>query len=103
MGAALKAFYDATALMGMADKVTTFTLSDFARTMRGNTVGGTDHAWGNHHFILGGAVQGQALYGEFPTLIASGPDDAGADGLCQAADGIRQLTVTGVQTCALPI
>jgi uncharacterized protein (DUF1501 family) len=80
VGAALRAFYDATVVMGMADKVTTFTLSDFARTMRANTAGGTDHAWGNHHLILGGAVRGQSFYGQFPTLIAGGPDDASGEG-----------------------
>ena len=80
LGAALKAFYDATAAMGIAEQVTTFTLSDFARTMRVNTVGGTDHAWGNHHLIMGGAVHGRTMYGQLPQLIAGGPDDVGNEG-----------------------
>jgi uncharacterized protein (DUF1501 family) len=80
LGAALKAFYEATVALGIADKVTTFTLSDFARTMQVNTVGGTDHAWGNHHMIMGGAVRGRMLYGQLPQLTAGGPDDIGNEG-----------------------
>jgi uncharacterized protein (DUF1501 family) len=80
LGAALKAFYDSTVAMGIADQVTTFTLSDFARTMQVNTVGGTDHAWGNHHLIMGGAVHGRTMYGQLPQLTAGGPDDAGNEG-----------------------
>ena len=80
LGAALKAFHDATEALGVVDRVTTFTLSDFARTLKTNTGGGTDHAWGNHHLIMGGAVRGQRSYGVFPTLVAGGPDDAGNEG-----------------------
>ena len=80
LGAALKAFHDATEALGVADRVTTFTMSDFARTLKPNTGGGTDHAWGNHHLIMGGAVRGQRSYGVFPTLVAGGPDDAGNEG-----------------------
>ena len=60
LGPALKAFHDATQLLGVADQVTTFTLSDFGRTFQPASGAGTDHAWGNHHFILGGAVRGGA-------------------------------------------
>ena len=55
---ALRSFYDATVQLGVANNVTTFTLSDFGRTLQPNSNAGTDHAWGNHHFILGGAVRG---------------------------------------------
>ena len=65
---ALGAFYDATVEIGIADAVTTFTMSEFSRTL--NTDGdGTDHAWGGNQFVMGGAVAGQRLYG---TLAASG-------------------------------
>lgn len=78
VGAAIKAFHDETVAQGIADKVTTFTLSDFGRTFQpagsGGAVG-TDHAWGNHQFIVGGAVQGGRTYGAYPTLQRGGPDD----------------------------
>lgn len=64
---ALDAFYAATSQLGVADKVTAFTLSDFGRTLQPSG-SGTDHGWGNHHMILGGAVQGGRLYGRFPLM-----------------------------------
>jgi uncharacterized protein (DUF1501 family) len=57
-----------------AQRVTAFTCSDFGRTFPGNGQG-SDHGWGSHHLILGGAVQGQKTYGKFPTLAVNGPDD----------------------------
>jgi uncharacterized protein (DUF1501 family) len=83
---ALKAFYDETVAQGIAADVTTFTMSDFNRTFNpaGSGSGvGSDHAWGGHHFVLGGSVLGGDFYGQptangsiFPTLVNSGPDDA---------------------------
>ena len=57
-----------------AQKVTAFTCSDFGRTFPANGQG-SDHGWGSHHLIMGGAVQGQKTYGAFPTLAVGGPDD----------------------------
>ncbi len=72
----VKAFYDATAELGVANQVTTFTASDFGRTF--NTNGdGSDHGWGSHHFIVGGAVKGGDIYGRMPDFSLNGPDDAG--------------------------
>jgi uncharacterized protein (DUF1501 family) len=55
-------------------RVTTFTCSDFGRTFPSNGQG-TDHGWGSHHLIMGGAVNGKKTYGKFPTLAVKGPDD----------------------------
>jgi len=76
---AISAFYAATVELGVQDKVTTFTMSDFGRTLQpagsGVATVGTDHAWGNHQLIAGGAVLGHTLYGAYPTLRLGGPDD----------------------------
>jgi uncharacterized protein (DUF1501 family) len=59
---ALKMFYDATASMGVADQVTTMTMSDFGRTIKSNGAG-SDHGWGGHYFVLGGKVKGGKILG----------------------------------------
>ena len=73
---AMSAFYAATVELGVADKVTTFTASDFGRTLSGNN-DGSDHGWGSMHFMMGGAVKGQKFYGVAPAVASNGPDDVG--------------------------
>ncbi|MDH3692689.1 MAG: DUF1501 domain-containing protein, partial [Gammaproteobacteria bacterium] len=70
------AFYNATVELGVSDSVTTFTQSDFGRTLTSNG-DGTDHAWGGIQLITGDAVRGRALYGTYPQLVIGGPDDVG--------------------------
>lgn len=75
---AMKAFYDASVELGIQNNVTTFTLSDFGRTLQPAGSGaavGSDHAWGNHHLIMGGSVRGGNFFGTYPTLALGGPDD----------------------------
>ncbi len=70
----MNAFYNATVELGVEQSVTTFTASDFGRTLPTNG-GGSDHGWGSHQFVMGGSVIGNRLYGSFPTLAVNGPDD----------------------------
>lgn len=73
---AMRAFYDTTVALGVADKVTSFTASDFGRTLQSND-DGSDHGWGSHHFVMGGAVKGQRFYGTPPAIGNGTADDVG--------------------------
>jgi len=103
----MSAFYQATQELGVANEVTTFTLSEFSRTLEPGSNGGSDHAWGAHQLILGGAVKGNAIYGKFPTLVLSGPDDADQNGRWIPTTALDQYAATlatwfGVGAANLP-
>jgi uncharacterized protein (DUF1501 family) len=106
LGESLKSFHAAMGELGVADRVTTFTASDFGRTLTSNG-DGSDHGWGSHHFILGGAVQGGRFYGRLPEVAVNGPDDVG-QGRLLPTTSVDQLAATlatwmGVNTSDLPM
>lgn len=74
---AIASFYAATVELGVAQQVTTFTASDFGRTLTSNG-DGSDHGWGGHHFIVGGSVKGGSIYGNYPTVALRTAEDLGS-------------------------
>jgi uncharacterized protein (DUF1501 family) len=106
VGNAMADFYQATADLGIANTVTTFTASDFNRTFASNAKG-SDHAWGSHQLILGGAVQGGQMYGSMPVLQPNGPDDTGSRGSWIPTTSVDEMAATlatwfGVSATDLP-
>jgi len=104
---AMSAFYEATLELGVVNNVTTFTLSEFSRTLEPGSNGGTDHAWGSHQLIMGGAVKGNSVYGTFPTVALGGPDDADQNGRWIPTTALDQYGATlatwfGVNNADLP-
>lgn len=89
---ALSAFAMATLDLGLASQVTTFTQSEFNRTTQSNGTG-TDHAWGSHQIVLGGAVQG-GTYGAMPNFILDGDHDASNRGVWIPTIGTVQFGAT---------
>src|SRR5512134_1364155 len=80
VNAAVDAFYQWLQQLQMENNVTLFTASDFGRTLTSNG-DGSDHGWGAHHFVVGGAVQGGTIYGTFPQVTFSTPEDVGQGSL----------------------
>jgi uncharacterized protein (DUF1501 family) len=104
---AVLAFYQATQEMGISQSVTTFTASEFGRTLNPSGTDGSDHAWGNHHFIMGGGVQGGKFYGTFPSLVLGSENDANQRGTLIPTTSISQYGATlaqwfGVSAANLP-
>jgi len=103
---ALKSFYDATVEMGVANQVTAFTASDFGRTLANNG-DGSDHGWGSHHFVVGGAVQGGRFWGTLPQTAVNGTEDVG-QGRLLPTTSVDQMAATlatwmGVSATDLPL
>ena len=94
VGAAMKSFYDATTALGVANNVTSFTLSDFGRTFKPAAGGGSDHAWGNHHLVMGGAVKGGVMYGAFPEHRLGGTSDVSSEGRWLPTTSVDQYAST---------
>jgi len=92
---ALNAFYAATVELGLAEKVTTFTASDFGRTLSSNS-DGSDHGWGSHHFVMGGAVKGGRFYGTAPHVSIDTDDQVG-QGRLLPTTGVDQFGATIAQ------
>jgi len=103
----MSSFYQATQELGVPNQVTSFTVSEFGRTLEPGSNGGSDHAWGGHQLILGGAVKGNAIYGTFPTLALGGPNDADQNGRWIPTTALDQYAATlaawfGVSAANLP-
>lgn len=90
---AIIAFYAATQEMGLEENITTFTASEFGRTLTVNG-DGTDHGWGNHHFVVGGAVNGGEVYGTVPPYEIGHEQDAGSG---------RLIPTTSIEQFAAPL
>lgn len=113
---AMRAFYDEMVVQGLSDKVTQFTMADFSRTFNPASSGaivGSDHAWANYHFVVGGGVTASDFYGinttngtPFPSLVFNGPDDAdsgsGARGRWIPTTSVEQYAATLARWYGLP-
>lgn len=93
MSAGIADFYQATADLGVADQVTLFTASDFNRTYSSNGKG-SDHAWGSHQIVVGGAVRGGRMFGAMPVLQSNGPDDTGSRGSWIPTTSVDEYSAT---------
>lgn len=94
LDASMSAFYDATLEMQVERQVVTFTESEFGRTLQPSSGAGTDHAWGSHHLVLGGAVKSADVHGEFPLLALQGPEDVTGRGVWVPSISLDQYGAT---------
>jgi uncharacterized protein (DUF1501 family) len=101
LSASLGAFYDATEELGMADQVTAFTDTEFNRSLQPEGTG-TGHGWGGHQIVIGGAVRGGDVYGEFPVMALGGPSDAGRDGAWRPTISDDQYAATIARWVGVP-
>ena len=106
MSQAMRAFYEEMIVQGLGDKVTQFTMSDFSRTFnpaQSGAIVGSDHAWANHHFVVGGGITASDFYGmntsngtPYPSLVFNGPDDADSNATARG----RWIPTTSVEQYA---
>jgi len=94
---AVLAFYQATQELAVDSNVTTFTASEFGRTLSPSGADGSDHAWGNHHFVIGTGVKGGQFFGSFPLLALGGSNDAGTRGVLIPTTAVDQYGATLAQ------
>jgi len=97
---AMSAFYNALSELGMDNNVTTFTASDFGRTLDSNGQG-SDHSWGAHHLIMGRAVRGNETYGIWPETVLRGPNDVGRGSLLPTTS-VEQYAATLAKWFGVP-
>ena len=104
LGNAISAFDESISAAGMDLDVTTFSMSDFGRTLRPASGAGTDHAWGNHWFVMGGAVAGGQVLGKFPSLVLGGAEDGdpGRGGRHVPSTSTDQVGASLMQWMGLP-
>jgi uncharacterized protein (DUF1501 family) len=94
LDSALVMFYRGVNDLGMAESVTVYTDTEFNRTLTPNQTGGSLHAWGGHHLVLGGSVLGGRIYGKFPSLEVGGTDDASGNGTWAPSTSSAQYAAT---------
>lgn len=104
LGKAVAAFDSAMQSSGMSENVTLLLMSDFGRTLRPGSGGGSEHAWGSHWFALGGAVAGGTVHGAFPDLTLGGPNDsdAGRNGRLVPSTATDQVGASVMRWLGLP-
>ena len=105
LSGAIGSFYEAMDELGISEKVTTFTISDFARTLTSNG-NGSDHAWGGNAMVFGGAVNGGQFYGQYPSLDLGGDLEVGNGVLIPGSSHSRflycRLVSHGISVMVLP-
>lgn len=91
---AIVAFYNALGELNLRSNVTTFSESEFGRTLNPNGDNGVDHGWGNNHFIIGGALKKADVLGKYPELALGGPDDSSSRGTWIPTTSVDQYAAT---------